>query len=214
MSKYNNYAKKLNKIANETFDEYRAAEAAVKSAEAKCRAYPLRNGADSNYLAKSARAEADLAEARNAFEQVRRHLFDEKRREIATVRAELEKTLSDAFAADPSAVDMQTLELMRSGILTASEYDRLIDSAAAAENHTMVRLLSQSAADAAGKADAMGDKDGARNYRVVSYKGKSANGNQYLEAFDYLSNTFSRCERNFSLTKKWDELTAEVVESF
>ena len=211
MSKFNNYARKLNEIANATFEEYRSAEAAVKSAESRYNAYPRRNGADPAYMAKSARAEADLCEARNAFDQMRRHLFDDKRREIAAVRAELEKAVFDAFAADPKSVDMNTLALMNSGILTAAEYNRLIDSANAAGNHTMVRLLAQSAKD---RADKVNDSNTAREYRLVAQRGKGANGQQYLEAFDYMTDTFNRCERNFSLTKKWDELTAPVVENF
>lgn len=212
MSRFNNYAKRMNEIANATFEEYRRAEAAVKSAESKYNAYPRRNGADPSYLAKSARAEADLAEARNAFEQMRRHLFDDKRREINAIRAELEKAVGDAFAADPKAVDTNTLALMNSGIMTANEYNRLIDSAIASGNYTMTRLLAQSAADMAEKSK--GDSDTARNYRIVSQKGKGMNGHEYLEAFDFLSSTFNRCERNFALSAKWDELTAPVVESF
>ena len=211
MSRFNSYAKKLNEIANATFEEYRRAEAAVKSAESRYNAYPRRNGADPAYMAKSARAEADLAEARNAFDQMRRHLFDDKRREIAAVRAELEKAVFDAFAADPKAVDMNTLALMNSGILTAAEYNRLIDSANAAGNHTMVRLLAQSAKD---RADKVNDSDTAREYRLVAQKGKGANGREFLEAFDYMGDVFNRCERNFSLAGKWDELTADVVENF
>ena len=162
-------------------------------------------------MAKSARAEADLAEARNAFDQMRRHLFDDKRREIAAVRAELEKAVFDAFAADPKSVDSNTLALMNSGILTAAEYNRLIDSANAAGNHTMVRLLAQSAKD---RADKVNDSDTAREYRLVAQKGKGANGREFLEAFDYMGDVFNRCERNFSLAGKWDELTADVVENF
>lgn len=211
MSRFNDYAKKLNEIANGAFEEYRRAEAAVKSAESRYNAYPRRNGADPAYLAKSARAEADLAEARNAFDQMRRHLFDDKRREIAAVRAELEKAVFDAFAADPKSVDSNTLALMNSGILTAAEYNRLIDSANAAGNHTMVRLLAQSAKD---RADKVNDSDTAREYRLVAQKGKGANGREFLEAFDYMGDVFNRCERNFSLAGKWDELTADVVENF
>ena len=211
MSKFNSYARKVNEIANAAFAEYREKEAAVKSAESRCNAFPRRNGADSSYLAKSARAEADLCEARNAFDQMRRHLFDDKRREIAAVRAELEKAVFDAFAADPKAVDMNTLALMNSGILTAAEYNRLIDASAAAGNHTMVRLLAQSAKD---RADKVNDSDTAREYRLVAQKGKGANGREFLEAFDYMGDVFNRCERNFSLAGKWDELTADVVENF
>ena len=211
MSRFNDYAKKLNEIANATFEEYRRAEAAVKSAESRYNAYPRRNGADPAYMAKSARAEADLCEARNAFDQMRRHLFDDKRREIAAVRAELEKAVFDAFAADPKSVDMNTLALMNSGILTAAEYNRLIDASTAAGNHTMVRLLAQSAKD---RADKVNDSDTAREYRLVAQKGKGANGREFLEAFDYMGDVFNRCERNFSLAGKWDELTADVVENF
>ena len=201
----------MNEIANAAFAEYREKEAAVKSAESRCNAYPRRNGADPAYMAKSARAEADLAEARNAFDQMRRHLFDDKRREIAAVRAELEKAVFDAFAADPKSVDMNTLALMNSGILTAAEYTRLIDASTAAGNHTMVRLLAQSAKD---RADKVNDSDTAREYRLVAQKGKGANGREFLEAFDYMGDVFNRCERNFSLAGKWDELTADVVENF
>ena len=211
MSRFNSYAKRMNEIANAAFAEYREKEAAVKSAESRYNAYPRRNGADPAYLAKSARAEADLAEARNAFDQMRRHLFDDKRREIAAVRAELEKAVFDAFAADPKSVDSNTLALMNSGILTAAEYNRLIDASTAAGNHTMVRLLAQSAKDRADKAN---DSDTAREYRLVAQKGKGANGREFLEAFDYMGDVFNRCERNFSLAGKWDELTADVVENF
>lgn len=211
MSRFNDYAKKLNEIANATFEEYRRAEAAVKSAESRYNAYPRRNNADPAYMARSARAEADLCEARNAFDQMRRHLFDDKRKEIAAVREELEKAVFDAFAADPKAVDMNTLALMNSGILTAAEYNRLIDASTAAGNHTMVRLLAQSAKD---RADKVNDSDTAREYRLVAQKGKGANGREFLEAFDYMGDVFNRCERNFSLAGKWDELTADVVENF
>ena len=211
MSKFNGYARKVNEIANAAFAEYREKEAAVKSAESRCNAFPRRNGADSSYLAKSARAEADLCEARNAFDQMRRHLFDDKRKEIAVVREELEKAVFDAFAADPKAVDMNTLALMNSGILTAAEYNRLIDASTAAGNHTMVRLLAQSAKD---RADKVNDSDTAREYRLVAQKGKGANGREFLEAFDYMGDVFNRCERNFALAGKWGELTADVVENF
>lgn len=212
MSKFNNYAKRMNEIANGAFEEYRRAEAAVKSAESRYNAYPRRNGADPAYMAKSARAEADLAEARSAFEQVRRHMFDDKRKEINAVRAELEKAVGDAFAADPKAVDTNTLALMNSGIMTANEYSRLIDSAIASGNYTMTRLLAKSAADMAEKTT--GDADVSRSYRLVSHKGKGMDGREYLQAFDFLSDTFNRCERNFALAGKWDELTSPVVESF
>ena len=142
---------------------------------------------------------------------IREFSFDDKRREIAAVRAELEKAVFDAFAADPKSVDNNTLALMNSGIMTADEYSRLIDSAIASGNFTMTRLLAKSAADMAEKVN---DSDVARSYRLVSHKGKGMDGREYLQAFDFLTDTFNRCERNFALSTKWDELTSPVVDSF
>lgn len=212
MSKFNNYARKMNEIANATFAEYRKKSDAVKSAESKYNAYPWRDGADPTYLAKSARARADLAEAKAQFEHCRRHLFEEQRKDIAVIRAELVEALGKEYAADPKAVDTNTLALMNSGIMTADEYSRLIDSAIASGNYTMTRLLAQSAADMAEKTT--GDADVSRSYRLVSHKGKGMDGREYLQAFDFLADTFNRCERNFALSTKWDELTSPVVDSF
>ena len=75
----------------------------------------------------------------------------------------------------------------------------------------MTRLLAKSAADMAEKVT---DSDVARSYRLVSHKGKGMDGREYLPAFDFLTDTFNRCERNFALTGKWDELTSPVVDSF
>lgn len=212
MSKFSSYAKRMNEIANATFAEYREKSDAVKSAESKYKAYPRRSGADPSYMAKSARAEADLAEARAQFEHCRRHLFEERQRDVAVIRAELMEALNKEYAADPSKVDMQTLELLRSGIMSADEYSRLIDAAASNGNHTMVRLIAKSAADMAEKTT--GDADVSRSYRLVSHRGKGNDGTEYLRAFDFLADTFDRCERNFALSTKWDELTSPVVESF
>ena len=101
---------------------------------------------------------------------------------------------------------------MNSGIMTADEYSRLIDSAIASGNFTMTRLLAQSAANMAEKTT--GDADVSRSYRLVSHKGKGMDGREYLQAFDFLTDTFNRCERNFALSTKWDELTSPVVDSF
>ena len=61
MSKFSSFARKMDEIARTTFTEYQEKSDAVKSAESKFNAFPWRDGADPTYLAKSARAKADLA---------------------------------------------------------------------------------------------------------------------------------------------------------
>ena len=74
MSKFNTYIRQINDIAAEAFKEYTAAQDAYKSAESKKNAYPRKIGLGADYTAKSARYEADYAEAA-AFEKFRRDGF-------------------------------------------------------------------------------------------------------------------------------------------
>ena len=73
MSKFNSYARKLDEQAKAAFAEYREAEAAYKKADIERSRYPQKAGyVTPEYAAKSARAQADFLEARQAFETARR----------------------------------------------------------------------------------------------------------------------------------------------
>ena len=70
MSKWNSYGKRINEIVKRGTDAYREAEKALKAAEQAARDYPQRMGVvDANYAAKSARAQADLLEAKEKMKQ-------------------------------------------------------------------------------------------------------------------------------------------------
>lgn len=130
------------------------------------------------------------------------------------IRSELEKALADAFAANPEHLDAATLELLKSGIMSADEYNRLMSKATADNNPTMVRVIAKYAKDRADQADADRNTDAARAFRAVAYKGNSVNGNDYLQAFDAMTSCFSRCMKNTALMSHWDELNGEIVERF
>ena len=166
-------------------------------------------GAD--YTAKSARYEADYAEAAAAFEKFRRDGFYNHRKRMDEVRKAFIAEIGNAFAADPAQLDMATLELMKSGILNASEYSRLMDKAINDGNHTMARMIAQHAKAAADSTD---DREDAAAFRAVAYKGNGMNGNNYIEAFDFVTSLYDRCSRNPALYSKWDELAGEVIENF
>ena len=86
MSKLNTYIRQINDIAAEAFKEYTAAQDAYKSAESKKNAFPRKNGLGADYTAKSARYEADYAEAAAAFEKFRRDGFYNHRKRMDEVR--------------------------------------------------------------------------------------------------------------------------------
>ena len=180
MSRFNEYARKADAYAKAVFEEYAAAESKLKAAESKRNAYPRKNGLGYEYDAKSARFEAEYQEAKAEYEKLRREMRDYKADGFKPIRKELETAISDAFAANPEQLDAATIKLLKSGIMSADEYNRLMSKATADNNPTMVRLIAKYAKDRADQADADRNTDAARAFRAVAYKGNGVNGNSYL----------------------------------
>ena len=214
MSRFNEYARKADAYAKAVFEEHAAAESKLKAAESKRNAFPRKNGLGYEYDAKSARYEAEYQEAKAEYEKLRREMRDYKADGFKPIRKELEKAISDAFAANPEHLDAATLELLKSGIMSADEYNRLMSKATADNNPTMVRVIAKYAKDRADQADADRNTDAARAFRAVAYNGNSVNGNAYLETFDVMTSCFNRCMNNTALIGHWDELNGEIVENF
>lgn len=216
MSKFNHYVKKADEMAKAAFEAYRKAEKAYKDAEKKRNEYPQRHGmVDAQYAAKSARAQADFLEAKEAYEAAKR-TFRDSGAQFKTMRSELAADLEKEYSVNPAALDSNTLELIKSGIMNAGEYMRLLKEAQAAGNHTMARMIGKYAADAA---EARGSKYGqndneARNLRLVDYEAKANTGNDRLQAFDNMAELYNRCINNPAMIDHWDEFTADTVENF
>ena len=214
MSRFNEYARKADAYAKAVFEEYAEAESKLKAAESKRNAYPRKNGLGYEYDAKAARYEAEYVEAKAEYEKLRREMRDYKADGFKPIRKELESAIADAFAANPEHLDAATLELLKSGIMSADEYNRLMSKATADNNPTMVRVIAKYAKDRADQADADRNTDAARAFRAVAYNGNSVNGNAYLETFDVMTSCFNRCMNNTALIGHWDELNGEIVENF
>lgn len=216
MSQFNSYARKLDEQAKAAFKAYRDAEAAYKKAEAKAKEYPQRNGfVNADYAAKCARAQADFLEAKQAYETARR-TFRDSDTQFNAMRKELAAAIDDAYSADPAQLDSNTLELLKSGILTGSEYAKLLEQAKATSNATMVRMIGKYAGDAAkarGESHGMNDRE-AQALRVAEYNSRSYTGGDRLEAFDNMVSLYHRCTNNPGMIDHWDEFTAETVENF
>ena len=215
MSRFNTYVQQVNDIAQASFEQISKAEAAYKDAESKYNANkrPARGAwhADAATMAKAARAEANYHEAKEAYDKLSRSLPDQTRAEVAKIRSALEKAVTDFYAADPKAIDTNTMELLKSGILKPAEYARLFDAAGNGDNATMCRLIAQAAENAV--ANAKDDND-ARQLRYIANKGRNVSGKPYMDAFDSLADTLDRSLRRPYLIKSWDELTANILENF
>ena len=216
MSKFNSYAKKVDEMAKAAFEAYRKAEAAYKKAEEKAREYPQRQGmVNAEYAAKSARAQADYLEAKAAFDAAKR-AFASHTSEIQAMRKDLAADLEKEYSVNPAALDSATLELLKSGIMNAGEYTKLLEQAKAANNPTMVRMIGKYAADAAkarGESHGMNDRE-AQALRMAEYNSRTYTGGDRLEAFDNMVSLYHRCTNNPGMIDHWGEFTAETVENF
>lgn len=215
MSRFNKYARKVDEIAKAAFDDYHKAANAYRRAEDQAKQYPQRNGlVDAQYAVKSARARADLIEAKETFKAAQK-AFEDHTTEIAAIRNELIEELDDYYGADPAALDIKTLELLKAGILKPSEYSKLMNEAQEKENYTMARMIAKYAGDAAEK---IGKKYGTNNeqayeLRSISYEANQNNGNNTLQRFDAMVECYSRTTKNPAMIDAWGDLTGDIVEN-
>lgn len=216
MSKFHNYAERVDSMAKEIFAEYTEAKAEFDKAEKRHRDLPQRHGmVDYDYAAKSARAEADFAEAKKRLEDVRRSMAM-KINEAENIERELAEAVDHDCSVDPAQMDMATVELLKSGIMRPAEYAKLLQDAQNAGNTTMVRIVARYAETAAAEASekyGQGDRLAAE-LRAVAHQGNASSGRAQLDAFAVLFDAFKRTMNNPAMIPRWDELTGAIVEGF
>ncbi len=221
MSKFNSYARKVDELARKAFEEYEAAAAVLKKAEAAQSEFPQRMGRtmDAVKEAKRARAQADYLEAQEKMRQTKNNM-DGYNDTVAAVRRELAAAVDAAFVVDPAQVDSSAVELMKSGICGAADYERLLADAYKANNQTMIRLIASYAGKAA---ESLMESDGRISYdrraefsrlNAVGQQGAGYTSRAKLQEFDVLADAFKRTMRNPAMIGSWDALTAGIVESF
>lgn len=115
-------------------------------------------------------------EAEAAFQQIRKSRFDLLDR-AAEIRAQLSSDLEAAGTVNPADVDGNTMRLLESGILKASDFKSLYDGAS---SPTMKRLIGAAAGKAAKAAENVEDR--AALFSIFS--ASKSIGSEVLEAFD------------------------------
>lgn len=132
--------------------------------------------------------------------------IERKARELTQALAE---SVKRAFYANPAQVDENALTLLNSGILSVAEIANLFDSAKAANNHTMQRLI---AAKAGELADQTRDDTRARaDLNAIAARASEASGKQYTAAFADIAHAASRCGANPALLGQWERIAGETM---
>ncbi len=210
MSQFKSYALLLDQTAKEAFDLITKSKAELKAAEERRKAHPMQPGLTPEAAAKAAKIESEYQTAKGKNDNLLKSLPEKAERKAATIRQDLAASVAKAYTVRPSDLDRDLLTLLESGILNATDFAQLMNDNATTP--TMKRLVAKYATDAAAKAESNGDRDTARNLRVIAQSGND--GRNYLAAFDSLNDTFNRTMKNHAMIPYWEQLTAPIIDSF
>lgn len=203
MGKYKTYADRVDTLAREAFAKVKDAAAALEKAERQAQAYPQRNGiVDADYYAKSARAAADLAEAKQNYTAAMRGIST-LNANIKDIRRELAAQIDKDNRANPEAVDTATVELLKSGILTENDYVGLLEKNR--DNLTMTRLIKKNIEE---NAKIMGDTPARQHLMGLALSINT--DSQTLRNFDLMADVCNRVEHNTRMIDSYEALTAQA----
>ncbi len=214
MSKYNSYAKNLDAAFRAARDEYTAVYNELTKAKENASAAGLD-------AVKQQIATLQLQEAEKKMRQETERIWTEFDAKAADLRRALEKEVQTSNLADPSAIDGNAAELMKTGVLTVDDYFSFADKYS--ENSTMLKLIGHYAKEAADSADDRKDKVALTVLAQDCAKGTG----KTLKAWDSMMTAANYCSGRggsgnrrptpgvtLSMGEWWEQLAGEIVENF
>lgn len=223
MSRYNTYAQQLDAAFKTARDEYAAAYGNLeraRQADTDAKAWrPNDNEEDKRLRIATAGLELNKADA--AFKIAEARIWPEFDAKCKELRKELEKDVQKNSLANPDAIDTNTVELLKAGVLTVEDYANLVERFA--NNATMLRLIGKYALD---ESIASGDIKEAAALRILSDNCKTGMGT-VLRAWNELEGVASYCSGRggssrtaidpthiISMGRHWEGLAERAVEDF
>lgn len=213
MSRFNNYAKKLEEMTFEAVNQIKDAEEKYRKATDDHQAMPIRSGfVEANYSIESQRRQLAYDEARQNLNVIRTDIPKRFELEAKELRKKLSDELYDYFAVKPDLLSPETMSLLNSGCLNVNDFDKLMKAAISDNNITMIRMIASKAADIAKDTD----KTDTRVFlKTIASKADNYTPETYLNAFDSFISVSERCMKNTRLIDSWNQIgMPEVVKSF
>ena len=139
----NEHVKRMLKLADESFGEYRAIHADVVAAKEKKRSIEgqlKKFGKTPVLIGRLAECEEQLKDA-NARLSHYRNKADITMRKARSIMADFEKSLDLKNTVTSGEVNYATLKLLESGILNVHDYESLFNDAERSGNRTMMRII-------------------------------------------------------------------------
>lgn len=213
-TKYNHFAKELDAAFRTSRSEY----AAVYDELAKAKENASAAGLDA---VKKQIATLQLQEAEKKMRQETGRIWSVFDAKAAELRSALEKEVQTSNLADPSAIDSNAVELMKTGVLTVDDYFGFADRYDG--NPTMLKLIGHYAKEAA---DSAGDRKDKVALTVLAQDCAKGAG-PTLKAWDSMMTAANYCSGRggsgnrrptpgvtLSMGEWWEQLSGEIVENF
>ena len=213
-TKYNHFAKELDAAFRTARNEY----AAVYDELTKAKENASAAGLDA---VKKQIATLQLQEAEKKMRQETGRIWSVFDAKAAELRSALEKEVQTSNLADPSAIDSNAVELMKTGVLTVDDYFGFADRYG--ENPTMLKLIGHYAKEAA---DSAGDRKDKVALTVLAQDCAKGAG-PTLKAWDSMMTAANYCSGRggsgnrrptpgvtLSMGDWWEQLSGEIVENF
>lgn len=214
MSQYNHFAKDLDTAFKEAREKYTAAYNAVEQAR------KAMQDAGTDAMKKQI-VTLQLQDAETNLRKEAVRIWAEFDAKAADLRRALEKEVQTSNLADPSAIDNNALELMKTGILTVDDYFGFADRYDG--NPTMLKLIGHYAKEAA---DGTDDRKDRVALTVLAQDCAKGTG-KTLKAWDSMMTAANYCSGRggsgnrritpgvtLSMGEKWEQLSGEIVENF
>lgn len=214
MSEFNHFAKDLDTAFRAARGEYTAVYNELTKAKENASAAGLD-------AVKKQIATLQLQEAEKKMRQETERIWTEFDAKAAELRSALEKEVQTSNLADPSAIDSNAVELMKTGVLTVDDYFGFADRYD--KNPTMLKLIGHYAKEAADNADSTKDRVALFCLARDCARGMGTT----LRAWDKIIGVANYCSGRggngqrrdspgvtLSMGEWWEQLSGDFVESF
>lgn len=173
MGKYNSYAANLNALFRNTVEQYNKLCWSVEAAE--------RAAERGSTPAQKEASRASLRAAKETFNRGVAELFAQHECAVDKLTAEVKKAVADDDIVNPSDIDANAMELLKSGIMGVSDYAAMLDRYNG--NKTMLRLIGKYADNAR---QSMTNTEERQRMAVISMS-TNKNGTSVVDAWENLA---------------------------
>lgn len=213
MGNFRKYGKQLESMTFEAVNKIREAEDKFNKAKARREEMPDRSGlVPYDYSIECQKRKIAYDEAEKNLHDVRESVPMTFHKEIKELREAFAEDVFKYFAMQPKDLSPDTMSLLNSGYLNINDFDKLMKSAIADNNITMIRMIGEKASEVAKNTEDTMKKSALSS---IAHRADNYTPESFLNSFDSFVSVSDRCLEHTKLIDSWNQFgMPEVVESF